>query len=94
MRNAHHLDATVAITLKELIAFARSKNCAILVSGAHAEVERIFRKSGLMEVLGEEQFFPFDPTNVNLSTRYALKRAQVLTGIESADITIFAADKT
>jgi SulP family sulfate permease len=93
MRNAHHLDATVAITLRELITFARAKDCAILVSGAHAEVERIFRKSGLMNVLGESQFFRFDPENINLSTRHALKRAQELTGIQSADITIFASEK-
>lgn len=93
MRNAHHLDATVAITLKELIGFARSKDCEILVSGAHAEVDRIFRRSGLMDVLGEEQFFRFDPENINLSTRNALKRAQVITGIESADITIFTSEK-
>ncbi|WP_269526031.1 SulP family inorganic anion transporter [Coraliomargarita parva] len=93
MRNAHHLDATVAITLKELIAFAKTKHCAILVSGAHTEVERIFQQSGLMEVLGEEQFFRFDANNINMSTRNALKRAQSLTGVESADITIFASDK-
>ena len=93
MRNAHHLDATAALTIKDLIRFARSHNCEILVSGAHGSIESVFRRSGLMDDLGEDKFFRHDPANINLSTRHALKRAQQLTGIESADITIFAAEK-
>jgi SulP family sulfate permease len=94
LRNAYHLDATAAMSLKELIKLGRSKGCEILVSGAHTEIERIFRRSGLLELLGERNFFRFHPENPNISTRHALKRAQELTGIQSAEITIFAADKT
>lgn len=93
MRNAHHLDATAAATIKDLIAFSRSRGCIFLVSGAHAEIERIFRQSGLMDFLGEHNFFRTHQDNPNISTRDALRRAQELTGLTSADITIFAAPK-
>ena len=93
LRNAHHLDATVAMSIKELIKIGREKGCEILVSGAHESVERMFRQSGLLEVLGEDNFFRHNRENPNTSTRLALKRAQYLTGIESAEITIFAAEK-
>lgn len=93
LRNAYHLDASVALTLKELVNFARENGRDIIVSGAHEEVERIFRNSNLMDLLGEDNFFRYHPENPTISTRDALKRAQVLMGGESADITIFAADK-
>ncbi len=93
LRNAHHLDATAALTIIDLIRFARKNNCALLVSGAHREIDEIFQRSGLMEELGEENFFRYNTENPNVSTRDALKRAQQITGIQSADITIFAADK-
>jgi len=93
LRNAHHLDASAVMSIRELITLARKKGCEILVSGAHAETERVFRQSDLMSLLGEDNFFRYSPGNPNLSTRDALKRAQVLTGVKSADITIFAAEK-
>jgi len=93
LRNAYHLDATVAMSLQQLIALARARSCEILVCGAHADVERVFVQSGLMEQLGEENFFRHSPDNPNLSTRDALQRAKEITGIDSADITIFAAEK-
>jgi SulP family sulfate permease len=93
LRNAYHLDATVALTLRELIDFCRRRSCEILVSGAHQEVERVFRQSGLMDRLGPDKFFRHNPDNPTVSTRDALVRARQLTGIETADITIFAAEK-
>jgi len=93
LRNAYQLDATVALTIRQLIEFARNHQCELLVSGARGEVERVFLDSGLMDVLGKDNFFRYHPENPNISTRDALKRAQKLTGIDSADITIFAADR-
>jgi len=93
LRNAHHLDATAALTIIDLIRFSRKNNCAFLVSGAHDEIDEIFQRSGLMKELGEENFFRYNNENPNISTRDALKRAQEITGIDSADITIFAANK-
>ena len=90
LRNAHHLDATAALTIFDLIRFSRTNNCAFLVSGAHEEIDEIFHRSGLMEELGKENFFRYNSENPNISTRDALRRAQEITGIESADITIFA----
>ena len=93
MRNAYHLDASAAMALIDMIRFSRSRNCEILVSGAREEIREIFNNSGLMDILGEENFFAYNPENPNISTRDALKRAQELTGITSSDITIFAAEK-
>ena len=93
LRNARHLDATAALTIMDLIRFARKNECAFLVSGAHEEIDKIFQRSGLMAELGEENFFRYSEGNPNVSTRDALKRAQQITGLTSADITIFAAEK-
>ncbi len=92
-RNAHALDGTAAMMIRELIRFARSRGRELLVSGAHEEVERIFRNSGLLDELGEENFHRYQPDQPNVSTRNALKRAQEILGLESANITIYAQDK-
>ncbi|MFP4166001.1 MAG: SulP family inorganic anion transporter [Opitutales bacterium] len=94
LRNAYHLDATAALTITDLIRFAKKQDCVFLVSGAHEQVEGIFERSGLMAELGRENFFRYNEDNPNLSTRDALQRAQDVTGVKSADITIFAADRT
>ena len=93
LRNAHNLDASVALTIKDLILFARANGRDVIVSGAHDYVERVFRNSGVLGVLGQENFFRYHPENPNISTRDALKRAQEITGEKSADITIYAAEK-
>jgi SulP family sulfate permease len=93
MRNAHHLDATAASTIMELTRFARSKGSDLIVSGVHPELEKVMRQSGLMELIGEKNFFRYSPENPTISTRDALKRAREITGVDSADITIYAADK-
>ncbi len=81
------------MSLQQLIKLAREKGCEIVVSGAHEDIERVFCQSGLMDLLGKENFFRYSPGNPNVSTRDALKRAKDLTGIDTADITIFAAEK-
>lgn len=93
LRNALHLDASIALAIRELITFANENGRHVLVSGAHDEVERVFRNSGVMQTLGEDRFFRFNPDNPNISTRDALKKAQEIMGTESADITIFAKEK-
>ncbi|MFW6217805.1 MAG: SulP family inorganic anion transporter, partial [Verrucomicrobiota bacterium] len=93
LRNAHNLDASVALAIQDLIRFARANDRDVIVSGAHASVERVFRNSGLLATLTEANFFRCHPENPTLSTRDALKRAQVITGEKSADITIYAAEK-
>jgi SulP family sulfate permease len=93
LRNAHNLDATVALTIKDLILFARANNRDVIVSGAHPQIERVFKNSGVLATLTEANFFPYHEENPTISTRDALKRAQEITGVKSADITIYASDK-
>ncbi len=93
LRNAHNLDATVALTIKDLILFARANDRDVIVSGAHPQVERVFNNSGVRETLGDANYFAYHPENPTISTRDALKRAQEITGVKSADITIYATEK-
>lgn len=97
MKNARHLDATSVMALEDLIRFMRSKNLHLIVSGATREVYRVLKQSGILETLqegcsreeGETNLFLNSPSNPNLSTRDALKRAQQLLGTKEADIRIF-----
>lgn len=93
LTNAHHLDATAAVTILELLRFARSHGTDIIVSGAHSEVETVFENSGLLDLLGRGNFFRHNLDNPTLSTRDAVRRAQEITGLKSAQIKIFATDK-
>lgn len=92
LRNAHHLDATCAQAIEQLVTIAREKDRHVLISGAHPEVVRVFRNSGLTAYLGPENIFREDPDNPNLSTTYALKRARQLAG-EELEIRLFVSDK-
>lgn len=98
MRNARNLDATSVYALEELIKFTREKGRHLIISGAGREVYRILKKSGVLQVLqancGEKEsnIFLFEPKNPNISTRYALKRAQQLLGSQQADISIYTTE--
>lgn len=91
VRNALTIDASSAMAIADLIRFAHEKGRAIVVSGANEQVERVFRKSGTMGLLGEENFFRATPENPNIATRNALKRAQEIMGVREAKIILFAA---
>lgn len=89
LRNAHHLDASTIIAIKELLEFAREKKREIIICDVLPEIEVVFRNSGLIDHLGEENFFSYVNSNPNWSTREALKRAQVLIGAEHSKIKLF-----
>ncbi|HEY8990502.1 MAG TPA: SulP family inorganic anion transporter [Luteolibacter sp.] len=97
LKNARHLDATSVMALEDLIRFTRAHGRHIIVSGASREVYRVLKQSGVLHTLqegcmreeGESNLFLTFPSNPNLSTRDALKRAQQLLGGEKADIRIF-----
>lgn len=97
LKNARHLDATSVMALEDLVRFTRAHDRHIIVSGATREVYRVLKQSGILETLqegcdrsaGETNLFLNSPSNPNLSTRQALKRAQQLLGGEKADIRIF-----
>ncbi len=93
LRNAHNLDATCAMAIEELVTFARQNGRDVLVCGAHPEVLRIFRDSGLWQLLGADHVFPDNPDNPNLSTRDALRKAQEILGTP-AEIRLFVSDRS
>ena len=90
MRNAHHLDATSVLALDELIRHMRESGRCLLVSEARKEVIRVFKNSGLIEVIGRENIFPDVSQNPLLSTSRALKRARVVIGDQKAKVSIYA----
>lgn len=97
LKNARHLDATAVLALAELIQVMRAGGRHVLISGAPREVYKVLRNSGTLDLIqegadrsaGESNIFLQRPSNPNLSTRDALKRAQQLLGGEKADIRIF-----
>ena len=89
LKNAHHLDATCALAIEELLHLLRQQGKYLVVSGAHKEVYKVFRDSGVLEKLGRDNFFMEHPENPTYSTRNALRRAQELVGVEDADVRIF-----
>ncbi len=89
LKNARHLDATSVMALEELVQVMRANGRDLIVSGAMKEVYRVFRDSGLVEVIGRENIFPGSAANPNLATRRALKRAQEILGSDQAEIHIY-----
>lgn len=89
LKNARHLDATSVVALEELVQFLRGHERHVIISGATKDVYRVLKNAGSVEVIGRENIYLNNPRNPNLSTRNALKRAQVLLGTTEADIRIF-----
>lgn len=89
LKNAHHLDATSVMALTELIQYLRQTNRHLVISGASRDVYRVCKNSGLLELLGRENFFMASVGNPNLSTRNALLRAAALLGKQQVDVRIF-----
>lgn len=88
MRNAHHLDATSVLALEELVKYMKDNQRTLLVSEARKEAIRIFRNSGLLEIIGRENIFPDNPSNPTLATAKALKRAKTLLGGKMGEVSI------
>jgi len=97
LKNARHLDATSVMALEDLVHFMRRKGLHLLISGATKDVYKVLKRSGILETLqeganrkqGESNIFLTMPSNPNISTRDALRRAQQLLGTKEADIRIF-----
>jgi SulP family sulfate permease len=89
MRNAYHLDATSVLALEELIRYMRENDRTLLISEVRKDAVRIFRNSGLIDVIGRENIFPDNPSNPTLATAKALRRAMQLLGGKEADVRIF-----
>jgi len=89
LKNAYHLDATSVMALEELIRYLNEKERYLIVSGARKDVYRVFKNSGLIDILGKKNFFMGSSANPNMATRNALKRAQELLGSDKADVRIY-----
>jgi SulP family sulfate permease len=89
MKNAHHLDATSVMAMTELIKYLHETGRHLIISGANYDVFRVCRNSGLMEMVGKENFFTTSVGNPNLSTRNALRRAAQLIGKCPTRVCIF-----
>ncbi len=97
LKNARHLDATSVMALEDLVHFMRRKDLYLLISGATKDVYKVLKRSGILETLqegadrkqGESNIFLTMPSNPNISTRDALRRAQHLLGTKEADVRIF-----
>jgi len=97
LKNARHLDATSVMALEDLVRFIRRKELFLLISGATKDVYKVLKRSGILETLqegadrsqGESNIFLSMPSNPNISTRDALRRAQQLLGTKEADVRIF-----
>ncbi|PIE89832.1 MAG: sulfate permease [Acidobacteria bacterium] len=90
MRNALHLDATAALALEELIRYMNDRGRHLLISEIKSDVYRVFKASGILEVIREENIFRDDVDNPMLSTARAAKRAKELVDDDKAKVTIFA----
>lgn len=89
LKHAHHLDASAILALEELVQFMHENGRALIVSGARKDVTRICRRTGLIDLIGRENFFIEWRSNPTLSTRNALKRAQQILGRRDAEVRIF-----
>jgi len=97
LKNARHLDATSVMALEDLASFMRRNSLHLLISGATKDVYKVLKRSGILETLqqganrtqGESNIFLTIPSNPNISTRDALRRAQQLLGTKEADVRIF-----
>jgi sulfate permease, SulP family len=89
LKNARNLDATSVMALDELVRVVRRDGRDVIISGITKDVYRVLRDSGMVEVLGKDNLFPASPSNPNLATRNALKRAQQIIGTTEAEVKIF-----
>lgn len=89
LKNARHLDATSVMALDELVRVLRSKGRHVLISGVMKDIYRVLRNAGMVEVIGKDNLFPASPSNPNVATRNALRRAQQLLGTTEAEVRIY-----
>lgn len=89
LKNARHLDATCTMAIEDLVHTLRADGRDLIISGVVKDLYRVLRDAGLVEVVGKDNIFPASPSNPNLSTRNALRRAQEILGFQEADIRIY-----
>jgi SulP family sulfate permease len=88
MKNARHLDASTIIALESLHDYLRQTDRLLIISGSNPDVTSVFRKSGLYNQIGAENFFPAE-ANPTVATRRALMRAQGFLAGQSPEVRLF-----
>ncbi len=91
MKNARHLDASTVMALENLHDYLLQTGRHLLISGSSPEVTRVFRKSGLLALIGGDNIFPAE-ANPTSATRNALRRAQELLPDRAPEIRLFYED--
>ncbi|MDZ4287097.1 MAG: SulP family inorganic anion transporter [Prosthecobacter sp.] len=89
LKNARHMDATSILALEELIHVLRADGRDLIISGVMKDVYRVLRDSGMVDIIGKDNIFPASPSNPNVATRNALKRAQQILGTSEAEVRIY-----
>lgn len=89
LKNARHMDATSVMALEELVRALRADGRDLIISGVMKDIYRVLRDSGMIDVIGKENIFPASPSNPNVATRNALKRAQRILGTSEAEVRIY-----
>jgi SulP family sulfate permease len=89
LKNARHMDATSVLALEELVRVLRADGRDLIISGVTKDVYRVLKDSGMVEVIGKDNIFPSSPSNPNLATRNALKRAQQILGTDEPEVRIY-----
>jgi SulP family sulfate permease len=77
------------MAIEELVRTLRMDGRDLIISGVVEDLYRVLKDSGLVEVVGKDNIFPASPSNPNLATRNALRRAQEILGIKDADVRIY-----
>jgi SulP family sulfate permease len=89
LKNARHMDATSVMAMEDLVKALRADGRDLIISGVMKDIYRVLRDAGMVEVIGKDNLFPSRPSNPNVATRNALKRAQQILGTTEAEVKIF-----
>lgn len=89
LKNARHMDATSVMAMEDLLRALRADGRDLIISGVMKDIYRVLRDAGMVDVIGKDNIFPASPSNPNVATRNALKRAQQILGTTEAEVKIF-----
>lgn len=78
MRQAHNIDATAALVIRELVQTTQSQGNFLLLSGMNHDVSEVMAKAGVLKVVGDENVFAPVKLKDTGSTRIAMERARKL----------------
>jgi len=77
LKNARDMDATACLAIKQLSGQLRAGGHTLLASGMTPEVWKVFLDSAIVEEIGMENLFPFDPLAPHKHMQLAWERANI-----------------